>query len=123
MLLQRDQLSRIKISGYKSIRECDVELKKINVLIGANGSGKSNFISAFSFLQNVWDQKPSVCTNCPIDCSFIIDEPELGLHPFAITVLLELIQSASVWLPNVLGGQTALLPKENFRSFSPDFLF
>lgn len=53
MLLQRDQLSRIKISGYKSIRECDVELKKINVLIGANGSGKSNFISAFSFLQSV----------------------------------------------------------------------
>lgn len=53
MSLPRDQLSRIKISGYKSIRECDVELKKINVLIGANGSGKSNFISAFSFLQSV----------------------------------------------------------------------
>ena len=53
MVLQRDQLSRIKISGYKSIRECDLELKNINVLIGANGSGKSNFISAFSFLQSV----------------------------------------------------------------------
>lgn len=53
MVLQRDQLSCIKISGYKSIRECDLELKNINVLIGANGSGKSNFISAFSFLQSV----------------------------------------------------------------------
>ena len=53
MVLQRDQLSRIKISGYKSIRECDLELKNINVLIVANGSGKSNFISAFSFLQSV----------------------------------------------------------------------
>lgn len=56
MALPKDQLSRIQISGYKSIKECDVELKKINVLIGSNGAGKSNFISAFSLLQSVLDQ-------------------------------------------------------------------
>ena len=47
------QLSKIKINGYKSIKECDLKLNNINVLIGSNGAGKSNFISAFSLLQNV----------------------------------------------------------------------
>lgn len=53
MSLGNDQLSKIKISGYKSIKTCDLELRRINVLIGSNGAGKSNFISLFSLLQNV----------------------------------------------------------------------
>jgi predicted ATPase len=48
--LQRDQLSGIHISGYRSIKKCGVKFGKINVLIGSNGAGKSNFISAFSLL-------------------------------------------------------------------------
>lgn len=37
----------IEIKGYKSIKEAKVEIAPINILIGANGSGKSNFISFF----------------------------------------------------------------------------
>ena len=48
------QLQSITIKGYKSIRELvDFEIRPINVLIGANGAGKSNFISAFKFLASV----------------------------------------------------------------------
>ena len=43
----------IRIRGFKSIRDLEVELRPINVLIGANGSGKSNFIGVFSFLQEI----------------------------------------------------------------------
>ena len=46
-------LSRVRISGFKSIRECDVRLGRTNVLIGGNGAGKSNFVSAFGFLQDI----------------------------------------------------------------------
>ena len=53
MPLQGDQLSRMTIRGFKSIKNCDISFGKINVLIGSNGAGKSNFISAFSFLQNI----------------------------------------------------------------------
>jgi predicted ATPase len=53
MHLKQDQLSRITICGYKSIKKCDIAFRKINVLIGSNGAGKSNFISAFSLLQNI----------------------------------------------------------------------
>ena len=43
-------LKHISIKGYKSIKELDLDLSPINVLIGANGSGKSNFISFFKLL-------------------------------------------------------------------------
>lgn len=43
-------LKEIKLAGFKSIREMEVELKEINVLIGANGAGKSNFIDFFRLL-------------------------------------------------------------------------
>lgn len=43
-------LNQIQIKGYKSIKEMKLELNPINVLIGANGVGKSNFISFFKLL-------------------------------------------------------------------------
>ncbi len=46
-------LESISIKGFKSIRDVEVELRDINVLIGANGSGKSNFIEVLSFLQEI----------------------------------------------------------------------
>ena len=46
-------LESIAIKGFKSIRDIEVELRDINVLIGANGSGKSNFLEVFSFLQAI----------------------------------------------------------------------
>jgi predicted ATPase len=51
-------LSSITISGYKSIRELkDFELTNLNVLIGANGAGKSNFISIFRLLNEMYEQR------------------------------------------------------------------
>ncbi|MDE2686261.1 MAG: AAA family ATPase [Chloroflexota bacterium] len=46
-------LEKISIKGFKSIRDVEVELRDINVLIGANGSGKSNFLEVLSFLQAI----------------------------------------------------------------------
>lgn len=44
MAYREGQLTKIQINGFKSIRECSIDLKPINVLIGSNGAGKSNFI-------------------------------------------------------------------------------
>jgi energy-coupling factor transporter ATP-binding protein EcfA2 len=44
-------LRHIAIRGFKSIRALEhFELGGLNILIGANGSGKSNFISLFQML-------------------------------------------------------------------------
>jgi predicted ATPase len=47
----------IEIEGYKSIKKLGIELKPVNILIGANGAGKSNFISFFEFLNQLYEQK------------------------------------------------------------------
>ncbi|MFC4006030.1 AAA family ATPase [Nonomuraea purpurea] len=43
------RLQSIRIRGYTSIRSAEVELRDLNVLIGANGAGKSNFISVLAY--------------------------------------------------------------------------
>jgi predicted ATPase len=45
-----EQLKRLKIEGFKSIKQLDLHLRDVNVLVGPNGSGKSNFISFFRML-------------------------------------------------------------------------
>jgi len=50
-------LDRIKIEGYKSIRDLDLQLKPINILIGSNGVGKTNFISFFKLVNNIYEQR------------------------------------------------------------------
>ena len=47
-------INRIKIEGYKSIKKLDLELKPINILIGSNGVGKSNFLSFFKLVNNLY---------------------------------------------------------------------
>jgi len=44
-------IRKISINGYKSIRELrEFELRDLNVIIGANGSGKSNLVQVFQML-------------------------------------------------------------------------
>lgn len=50
-------LNFIEISGYKSIKSARIDLQPINIFIGANGSGKSNLISFFDFLNRLYHRK------------------------------------------------------------------
>jgi predicted ATPase len=48
----------LTVTGYKSIRELrKFKLNQLNVLIGANGAGKSNFISLFRLLNEMYEQR------------------------------------------------------------------
>ena len=44
------RMEKVCIKGYKSFQDITLELGQINILIGSNGSGKSNFLSFFEFL-------------------------------------------------------------------------
>ncbi len=43
-------VTRIAIRNYKSIGKCDVKLGVLSMLVGRNGSGKSNFLDALRFV-------------------------------------------------------------------------
>ena len=49
-----DKLDHITIKGFRSLAEVEkLQLNDVNVLIGANGSGKSNFVESFAFLRAI----------------------------------------------------------------------
>jgi predicted ATPase len=51
------RIESIEIAGYKSIRSAMVPLGALNVLIGANGSGKSNLLGVFGLLASLLDRR------------------------------------------------------------------
>ena len=55
-MAESGKLKRIELSGYKSIRNLDLELTPLNILIGPNGAGKSNFISFFRFMSEILER-------------------------------------------------------------------
>ena len=45
-------LRRVVVRNFKSIGYCDVQLQPLTYLVGANGSGKSNFLDALHFVRD-----------------------------------------------------------------------
>lgn len=67
-------ITRIKIQGFRSLKDVTLTLEPVSVLVGPNGSGKSSLVSAFVFLQEALRNGPdqafrtlggfeSLCTN------------------------------------------------------------
>ena len=66
-------LDKISVQGFKSIASIkDLDLGRMNILIGSNGSGKSNFIGVFSFLHAIREGRLWLENNaCDVLSSFI----------------------------------------------------
>ncbi|HAS8345994.1 TPA: ATP-binding cassette domain-containing protein [Vibrio vulnificus] len=59
-----NKIDEISIQGFKSIRSLDkLQLNNLNVLIGANGAGKSNFVSYFRMLHELVEGRLQVWTS------------------------------------------------------------
>ena len=50
-------ITYIEIQGFKSIGKLTLDLRPINILIGGNGAGKSNFISFFKLLSSIFNNR------------------------------------------------------------------
>jgi predicted ATPase len=64
-------LRKVKIEGFKSIERAELMLGDLNVVIGANGSGKSNLIGVFRLLERVLSHHLQV---------YVASEPDRFLH-------------------------------------------
>ena len=47
------KLDSVTIRGYRSIRDATLKLRHLNVLIGANGAGKSNLVAFFKMMNEL----------------------------------------------------------------------
>lgn len=46
-------ITRIKVSNFKSFDELEVDLRPLNIVVGGNAAGKSNFLEIFRFLRDL----------------------------------------------------------------------
>lgn len=98
-------LTRVVLRNYKSIGGCDVRLGPLTYLVGANGSGKSNFLDALHLvrdalsgsLDNALNERGGLTevrrrssghpTNFGIRLEFLLPGGELGHYSFNIGAL------------------------------------
>ncbi|MDI3473508.1 MAG: hypothetical protein PWQ48_1789 [Thermotogaceae bacterium] len=49
------RVKKVDVKNFRSFKEVQVELGEFNVMIGANASGKSNFVQIFQFFRDIKD--------------------------------------------------------------------
>lgn len=52
----RALLKRIKVRNFKSFEDLELDLGRLNVVIGANAAGKSNLVQVFGFLRDICNE-------------------------------------------------------------------
>ncbi len=50
-------LKKVFIKNFKSLHDCEIDIGKLNVVVGANASGKSNLIEVFRLLKKIYVDK------------------------------------------------------------------
>lgn len=81
-------LTRLIIKNYKSIKDCDISLSDLNVLIGGNGTGKTNLLDAISyFYRNLTETNPS---------NMVFDENNHYSNELRITLVYDLSEFVKI---------------------------
>ena len=55
-------IEQVIINNFRSIKQCTLPLERLNVLIGTNGVGKSNFIAFFELVHAIYKQQLGLYT-------------------------------------------------------------
>lgn len=51
------ELDLIEVRGFRSLADVELRIRPLNVLIGQNGAGKSNFVELFTFVREVVEER------------------------------------------------------------------
>ncbi|MBO0939515.1 AAA family ATPase [Fibrella sp. HMF5335] len=73
-------LKRVSIQNFKSLKDVTLDLQKVNLLIGPNNSGKTNFLKALEFFNKVVLQNPSLSEHQTLSYSFLRSSSYISLE-------------------------------------------
>lgn len=94
-------LKRIELAGFKSFRELKIDLRALNVLIGANGAGKSNFISLFEVLDHVARRDFQLYVPQKGGANALLHFGQKNTERIALKLFFEQNNYGCVWAPTV----------------------
>ncbi|WP_338872786.1 AAA family ATPase [Myxococcus stipitatus] len=90
-------IQRLRVTGYRSVRQLSLELGPMNVIVGTTGSGKPNLSRALCLVAALLSPRPP---------SFLaLNEPETSLHPDLMEPLARGLARASRCEPMYLVKQ------------------
>ena len=79
-------IDRIRVENFKSYRNLDVRLGPLNVLIGANASGKSNFVELFRFLRDIAVQGLDDAISLQGGVQYLLNAQDEGVRRLSFSV-------------------------------------
>ncbi len=85
-------ITRLFISGYKNLLDCDFAPNKVHAITGCNGSGKSNLLEVLPFVAGLHSGSDEERTNilnvgaCPNGLWFPISKIKDRIKPFRFTI-------------------------------------
>jgi predicted ATPase len=112
-------LDAIEVDGYKSIRSAKIELGPINVLIGANGAGKSNLLGVFGLLSDLADHRLQLHVGREGGASAILHFGRKNTAALRIALRFGLRGYEAVLIPSA--GDTLVFERETLRSWDVPF--
>jgi predicted ATPase len=92
-------ISRVRLKNYKSIAECDVRLGPLTILVGPNGTGKSNFLDALAFLARALETTPTQAVEERGGLSEILRRVPEPADSFSIEVTVKVPWEPSAHVP------------------------
>src|SRR3972149_3096599 len=83
-------IKRIKVQGYKSLRDVDIKLKPLTVIIGPNAVGKSNLLDALALVSRMATRKTlkeafEEHRGAPLEAFYYGDKGEEGIWALCAT--------------------------------------
>jgi predicted ATPase len=82
-------IKRIEIQNFKSFRHQTIELGQFNVLIGANASGKSNFLQIFQFISDIAHHGLSNAISMPGGVEYLRNTNLAAQKDFALKIVVD----------------------------------
>ncbi len=71
------ELESITIEGFRSIKSQALPLRRLNLVIGGNGVGKSNLVSAFRFLHDIYHERLQTLSDSSNPANYFFRGPKV----------------------------------------------
>jgi len=119
-------IRRIKVQGYKSLKDIDIELKPLTVILGPNAAGKSNLLDALALVSRMATRKTlkeafEEHRGVPLEAFYFGDKGQQGIMEqgtasFRIEIEVELCKEVREHTERVIKEMRAGLPSDDQSS-------
>ncbi len=114
-------LRQLNVSNFKSFEDISVDFGWFNVLVGANASGKSNFVSIFSFLKDIVSKGLENAISCQGGMDYVRNINLRSSQPLSMELIIDSDTEREVFIEREGGGLIGISPHEFSYKFAVDF--